>query len=61
MRHCINCSHFHVRQGPLKGYNGECYDLGRAECDKYVLVVDFASRKTLNRLNCVMAEEEEAK
>ena len=49
---CVDCPDFRVRQQPLRTV-GEIWDFGLAECQKHNLVVDFASRKKLNRLECV--------
>lgn len=45
---CKECPHFHIRQMPIKGW-----DLGLAECRFHNLVVDFASMRKVNTLECV--------
>ena len=52
---CKDCPYFHIDYMPLKS-GGLCWDLGRAHCDKYRLVVDFADMRKINRLECVEDE-----
>ena len=54
---CMNCPDFHVRQEPFKA-GGECWDTGLAECIKHNLVVDFVTRRQLDRLECVEEDGE---
>ena len=51
---CKDCPHFHIRQMPIKGW-----DLGMAECRKYNMVVDFASMRKVNTLECVEDKRED--
>ena len=54
---CVDCVHFHIRQEPLRDSGGGIpWDFGMAECDKHNLVVDFASHRKLNKLECVENE-----
>lgn len=53
---CKDCVHFHIRQEPLRDGGGILWDFGMAECDKHNLVVDFASHRKLNKLECVENE-----
>ena len=53
---CVDCVHFHIRQEPLRDGGGIPWDFGMAECDLYNLVVDFASHRKLNKLECVWDE-----
>ena len=54
---CKGCYHFHIRQEPLRDSGGGIpWDFGMAECDLYNLVVDFASHRKLNKLECVWDE-----
>ena len=56
---CVDCVHFHIRQEPLRDIGcGIPWDFGMAECDKHNLVVDFASHRKLNKLECVESNEE---
>lgn len=52
---CINCEHFKVLYPPMGKYES-----GRAACKKYDLIVDFLSRRKLNRLTCVEEGETNA-
>ena len=49
---CVDCPEFHIRQQPLRT-DGVVWDFGLAECRKHNLVVDFANRRKLNKLECV--------
>ena len=48
---CWNCKHFKIQYEPIKS-KGACWDLGRAKCMKYDLVVDFLNHGKLKRLEC---------
>ncbi len=54
---CVDCEHFKIKYEPYKS-GGVCWDFGMAECDKHNLVVDFASHRKLNKLECVESNEE---
>lgn len=54
MKKCRNCPYFRIRQRPIKGW-----DLGLAECQKYNLVVDFASMRKISTLECIEKERTE--
>lgn len=47
MKYCKDCEHFKITEEP-DGWNW-----GRAVCQKHDLVVDFRSRRKINRLTCV--------
>lgn len=53
---CKDCYHFHIRQEPIRDSGSIPWDLGMAECDLYNLVIDFASHRKLNKLECVENE-----
>jgi hypothetical protein len=57
MMKCLDCVHFRIRQEPIRSGGGIPLDFGMAECDKYNLVVDFASHRKLNKLECVDDEQ----
>ena len=48
---CWECEHFKINYEPLRS-GPDIYDLGRASCKKYDLIVDFASHRKLKRLVC---------
>ena len=48
---CKDCPHFHIEYMPLKS-GGCCWDLGRAHCDKYKMIVEFLSMSKINKLKC---------
>lgn len=48
MNKCIDCEHFKIDFPPIKNF-----DSGQARCEKYDLVVDYMSKRTLNNLECV--------
>lgn len=52
---CKDCSHFHIRQMPIKGW-----DFGLAECKKHDLMVDFTTMLKINMLECVEDEKKSA-
>lgn len=52
---CKDCPHFHIRYEPYKS-GGVIWDMGLAECKKTNMVVDFASHKKLDKLECVEKE-----
>lgn len=49
---CKDCPCFRIKYEPLR-CGGQLWDFGQAECKKHDLVVDFASHRKLNRLECV--------
>ena len=49
---CKDCEYFRVMYEPLRDDNGYM-DLGRAECKKHNLIVDFLTHRKLNRLDCI--------
>jgi len=49
---CVDCPHYHKLYEPLKS-KGAMFDFGRAKCDKYDLIVDFAHEGKLKKLKCV--------
>lgn len=53
---CIDCPHFKIVYEPIKA-DTDYYDLGRAVCEKYDLVTDFADHRKLKRLECVEETE----
>lgn len=55
---CKNCSYFKIKYGPYLG-KGEIYDTGLAVCEKHDLVIDWLSKRQLNRLKCVEKEQHE--
>ena len=59
---CVDCEHFKIMcdpiRGNIKGVPG-FWDFGHAKCMKHNLVVDFASRKKLNKLQCVEEEKKD--
>ena len=57
---CWGCEYFKIIQEPLR-VGKDIYDLGRAECTNFDLVVDFINHGKLKRLECIdetMAERE---
>lgn len=52
---CVDCEHFKIKYEPYKS-GGILLNFGMAECDKHNLVVDFASHRKLNKLECVENE-----
>lgn len=55
---CKDCEHFRIRYEPLK-VGKDIWDFGMAQCDKYQMVVEFASRRKINKLKCIDDEKEE--
>ena len=51
---CKDCQYFKILQMPIKGW-----DLGMAECRKHNMVVDFASMRKVNTLECVEETSED--
>lgn len=49
---CIDCPHFKILYGPL-GKGPDIWDFGRAKCEKYDAYVDFASKRKLNKMECI--------
>ena len=49
---CRDCEHFKVLYEPIRTKGGY-YDLGKAECKKHDMVVDFMNYGKLNKLECV--------
>ena len=47
-----NCDYFKIIQEPLR-VGKDIYDLGRAECTNFDLVVDFINHGKLKRLECI--------
>lgn len=50
-RKCKDCPHFKILYDPI-GKAPDIWDFGRAKCEKHDLIVDFASKRKLNRLEC---------
>ena len=48
---CVDCTHFRILYDPI-GKATDIWDFGRAKCKKYDLIVDFASKRKLNKLEC---------
>lgn len=53
---CKDCPHFKIAYEPIKAEKGY-WDLGRAFCDRYELVTDFANHGKLNKIKCVEETE----
>ena len=51
---CWDCPHFKIQYEPIRANGGGCWDLGRAKCNKYDLIVDFPDHRKLKKLQCVM-------
>lgn len=49
---CKDCHHFKIICNPIK-HGTEIWDFGRAKCEKYDLIVDFANKRKLNKLECL--------
>lgn len=49
---CWDCEYFKITQEPLR-CGKDIYDLGRAECTNFDLVVDFINHRKLKRLECI--------
>ena len=49
---CWDCEYFKIIQEPLR-VGKDIYDLGRAECTNFDLVVDFINHGKLKRLECI--------
>ena len=49
---CWGCEYFKIIQEPLR-VGKDIYDLGRAECTNFDLVVDFINHGKLKRLECI--------
>lgn len=49
---CWNCEYFKILYEPLRS-GKDIYDLGRAECTNFDLVVDFINHRKLKRLECI--------
>ena len=54
---CWGCEYFKIIQEPLR-VGKDIYDLGRAECTNFELVVDFINHGKLKRLECIDKESE---
>lgn len=54
---CWDCEYFKIIQEPLR-VGKDIYDLGRAECTNFDLVVDFINHGKLKRLECIDKEGE---
>ena len=55
---CDECEYFKILYEPLRT-KGELWDLGRAICEKYNLVTDFANHGKFKRLECPDKEVKE--
>ena len=53
---CKDCPHFKILYDPI-GKAMEIWDFGKAKCEKHDLYVDFASKRKLNKLECVEGED----
>ena len=51
---CLDCPHFKIQYEPIRANGGGCWNLGRAKCNKYDLIVDFPDHRKLKKLQCVM-------
>ena len=49
---CTKCEYFSILYKPYRS-GGVLWDMGRAECEKHKLVVDFSVPRQLERLECV--------
>ena len=49
---CKDCPHFKTICNPIK-HGTEIWDFGRAKCEKHDMIVDFANKRKLNKLECV--------
>lgn len=49
---CWGCEYFKIIQEPLR-VGKDIYDLGRAECTNFDLIVDFINHGKLKRLECI--------
>ena len=47
---CDKCKYFKILYEPLRT-KGELWDMGRANCDKHNLTVDFANYRKIKRLD----------
>lgn len=53
---CADCPHFKILYGPI-GKRTEIWDFGKAKCEKHDLYVDFASKRKLNKLECLEEQD----
>lgn len=53
---CIDCQHFKILYDPI-GKGMEIWDFGKAKCEKYDAYVDFASKRKLNKMECIEKSE----
>lgn len=54
MSKCLDCPHFKIQYEPIRANGGGYWDLGKAECNKYDLIVEFLDHRKLKKLQCVM-------
>ena len=57
---CKDCSHFRILYEPLLS-GKECWDFGKAKCEKHDLYVRFRSAIKLNKLICIDEVKKEDK
>ena len=53
---CLECEYFQILYEPLKS-GRDVWDMGKAVCKQNNLVCDFASHRTLMRLECVAEKQ----
>ena len=53
---CKDCPHFRILYDPI-GKGMEIWDFGKAKCEKYDAYVDFASKRKLNKMECIEKSE----
>lgn len=51
---CLDCPHFKIQYEPIGKISTGIWDFGRAKCNKYDLIVEFADHRKLKKLKCVM-------
>ena len=49
---CKDCPNFRILYDPI-GKSPDIWDFGKAKCEKHDPYVDFASKRKLNKLECV--------
>lgn len=49
---CTECPHFRIMYRPLLS-GGECWDFGKAKCEKHELYLEFRRESQLKKLMCV--------
>lgn len=51
---CLDCPYFKIQYEPIGKISTGIWDFGRAECNKYDLIVEFPDHRKLKKLQCVM-------